>query len=199
MFDLSSVLTAFIFIFLGSVITLAVTYKKHKETKKLKELIAWSVSEYDDIRGNLPLWAYFKNAQNHISIHDKYRISENEWADAKGIITQYQKELTQLYFMDRSWLPVKSKYAVQSKDYFIFTLYTFLCDYKTYSNSLVHHKMHYITYMYCKSNLALQKCVPTWNESVLQEILDKILETTESHKAPILDAPGLKVNYRGRL
>lgn len=36
----------------------------------------------------------------------------------------------------------------------------------------VFHKMHYITYMYCRSNEILKPFVPEWNEKNLKEILD---------------------------
>ena len=60
--------------------------------------------------------------------------------------------------------------------------------------------MHYITYMYCKENIALQKNVPAWNESRLKEILDDDLgiKQTISHKIPVPGDPGVKVNYRDR-
>lgn len=36
----------------------------------------------------------------------------------------------------------------------------------------VFHKMHYITYMYCRKSEKLQTFVPAWNEKNLKEILD---------------------------
>lgn len=38
--------------------------------------------------------------------------------------------------------------------------------------AIVFHKMHYITYIYCKTNDALRDFVPEWNEKNLKEILD---------------------------
>lgn len=38
--------------------------------------------------------------------------------------------------------------------------------------AVVFHKMHYITYMYCKGNEILKAFVPEWNEKNLKEILD---------------------------
>lgn len=38
--------------------------------------------------------------------------------------------------------------------------------------AMVFHKMHYITYMYCKGNEILKAFVPEWNEKNLKEILD---------------------------
>lgn len=38
--------------------------------------------------------------------------------------------------------------------------------------AIVFHKMHYITYMYCKEDKRLKAFVPVWNEENLKEILD---------------------------
>lgn len=38
--------------------------------------------------------------------------------------------------------------------------------------SVVFHKMHYITYMYCRNSETLRCFVPEWNEKNLKEILD---------------------------
>lgn len=38
--------------------------------------------------------------------------------------------------------------------------------------AIVLHKMHYITYMYCKEDERLKGFVPAWNEENLKEILD---------------------------
>lgn len=38
--------------------------------------------------------------------------------------------------------------------------------------AIVFHKMHYITYMYCKNSEILKDKVPSWNENNLKEILD---------------------------
>ena len=38
--------------------------------------------------------------------------------------------------------------------------------------AIVFHKMHYITYMYCRGNDILKTYVPSWNEENLKEILD---------------------------
>lgn len=38
--------------------------------------------------------------------------------------------------------------------------------------AVVFHKMHYITYMYCKRNDILRNFIPEWNEKNLKEILD---------------------------
>lgn len=38
--------------------------------------------------------------------------------------------------------------------------------------AVVFHKMHYITYMYCRGSEILKPFVPAWNEENLKEILD---------------------------
>ena len=38
--------------------------------------------------------------------------------------------------------------------------------------AIVFHKMHYITYMYCRGNEALKEFVPEWNEENLKKVLD---------------------------
>lgn len=38
--------------------------------------------------------------------------------------------------------------------------------------AFVFHKMHYITYLYCKNSNILKNMVPDWNEANIKEILD---------------------------
>lgn len=38
--------------------------------------------------------------------------------------------------------------------------------------ALTFHKIHYVTYMYCKHNKILESYVPEWNEKSIREILD---------------------------
>ena len=38
--------------------------------------------------------------------------------------------------------------------------------------AVVLHKMHYVTYMYCRESEILKNFVPEWNEKILKEILD---------------------------
>ena len=150
---------------------------------------------------DLPLWAYLKNAQiKHLS--QEHCISgDNEWKFAKEILAEYQKDLTQNYFKGYLKL-MKSKYVMRGEEYFMFRLYVFLsnheCDYEflgynmhkemverngncgephnaTYSLTefaIVLHKMHYITYMYCRENDILRDFIPEWNEKIIKEILD---------------------------
>ena len=206
--------SAFVFLFICVSIWAFTTWRKLRSMEKLKEWVAWSVHEDDFIRYNIPLWAHFKNAQLKDYIQDKYRIvGENEWETVKEIIERYQKELMQSYFDGRLWA-LKSIYRIDGKDYFIFMLYVYLCENVNYgqntvfrlrsnnidNRNIVFHKMRYIAYMYCKSNLALQNNVPEWNESVLKEMLDENLVKKQmtSHKIPVPGDPGVKVNYRGR-
>ena len=191
---MEDLLSALILLFICVLIWAFATWRKLKNTESLKELVTWSVFESDGARWNIPLWAHLKNAQIH-NVSEQYRITgDEEWETVKAIIERYQKELTQSYFDGRLWRP-KSKYKIDGKDYYIFMLYVYLCENANYgqntvfnlqnneigNRNLVFHKMRYITYMYCKNNLALQKNVPSWNEGVLKEILDEIFS---KQKAP---------------
>lgn len=149
---------------------------------------------------DLPLWAYLNNAQiKHIA--QEYHISgDNEWQFVNEILEEYQKDLTQSYFKGQLKI-LKSKYEVRGVDYFMLMLYTFLSDhqcdydflghdmrkervsYKSYGSgydatyaltdfAVVLHKMHYISYMYCRRNETLRKFAPEWEEKNLREILD---------------------------
>lgn len=175
-------------------------WRELSKAKKLKELVAWSIIP-DHPFGNisahdLPLWSYVSNAQIEFKLPQEYRISgDDEWNYAKEILEEYLRVLTISYFKGKLAL-IKSKYAVDGDDYFMFTLYAFLsehqCDYdflghdmhsdrlntgspKTYAQTdfaIVLHKMHYITYMYCRGSEILKTYVPAWNEKNLKEILD---------------------------
>lgn len=180
-------LTAFIFLFICVTAWAFTNWRKVKKMERLKESVAWSTNESDDIRWNIPLWGHFKNAQNRSNVSEKYRISgDEEWQAVKNIISRYQQELARSYFDGRLWA-LDSIYGIDGRDYFIYMLYIYLCENESYgqhtvfrlrSNEIgnrntVFYKMFYITYMYCKSSQALQKNVPSWNEGRLKEILDK--------------------------
>lgn len=185
---MESLSSAFILLFVCASIWAFTTWRKLKNMENLKEWVAWSIYESDGIRWNIPLWAHLKNAQLHSNVSEPYRIAgDEEWQSAKDIIARYQKELAQSYFDGRLWA-LRSIYGITGKDYFIYMLYVYLCENENYgqasvfhltnnnelgNRNIVFHKMQYITYMYCKGNLALQKSVPAWNESRLKEILDK--------------------------
>ena len=168
---------------------------------KLRDLVSWSVvrtKPYELLvhAHDLPLWSYISNAQIKFKLPQEYRISgDDEWDYAKEILEEYQKDLIQSYFKGHLKL-IKSKYEVRGEDYFMCSLYAFLsehqCDYEflghdmhsdrlntgsptTYAQTdfaIVLHKMHYITYMYCRGNEILRSLVPEWNEKNLKEILD---------------------------
>lgn len=185
---MEGLISAIILLFIFWSIWAFTTWRKLKNMENLKEWVAWSICESDGIRWNIPLWVHLRDAQLKDYIQDKYRLSsEEEWESARKIIERYQKELTRSYFDGRLWT-LKSIYGITGKDYFIYMLYVYLCENANYgqatvfhllqnneigNRNIVFHKMHYITYMYCKENLALQKNVPAWNESRLKEILDK--------------------------
>ena len=170
---MEGLISAFIFLFICVSIWAFTTWRKLKSAENLKEWVAWSVNESDDIRWNIPLWAHLKNAQLHSNISEKYRIvGDEEWQTAKDIISRYQSELTRSYFNEKLWA-LKSIYTISGEDYFLFMLYVYLCEHEVYGHNIVFHKMYYITYMYCKESLALQKNVPSWNENRLKEILDE--------------------------
>ena len=154
------------------------------QDRKLRELVAWSVSTDNHNRCNLPLYAFIGNAQIKLSLPQKYRISGDVERDyTNEIITEYQKDLIQSYLKGHLKL-IRSKYEVRGEDYFMFALYAFLSnrqgDYEFLGHNMrkatdltvVFHKMHYITYMYCRENKILKSLVPERNEKNLKEILD---------------------------
>ena len=186
---MEGLISAFILLFVCVSVWAFTTWRKLKKMENLKECVGWSVHEDNSLRYNIPLWVHFRDAQLKDYIQDKYRITcEEEWDEAKEIIKRYQKELANSYFEERLWA-MESIYGIGGKDYFIYMLYVYLCENNNYGygqhsvfrlwnneldtrNKIVFHKMQYITYMYCKENLALQKNVPSWNEDVLQKTLD---------------------------
>lgn len=168
------------------------------KVKSLRDLVAWSVNGGNGI----PLWAEISNAQNRLKIQKEYCIySDDEWDYVREIVDEYRKDLMFSYFKG-DFIVIKSKYVISGECYFMASLYAFLsehqCDYKflghdmhekiveqngnwgeihnvTYSLTefaIVLHKMHYITYMYCKEDKRLSGFVPVWNEENLKEILD---------------------------
>lgn len=196
---MEGLLSAFIFLFICMSVWAFTTWRKIKNMENLKEWVAWSICDNDGVRWNIPLWAHLKNAQIR-NVPEKYRIvGDQEWGYAKEIIERYKENLTNSYF-NGHLLALKSLYGIDGKDYFIFMLYVYLCEHEMSSHNVVYHKMHYISYMYCKENLALQKYVPAWNEERLTEILDSHLPKAqpEPYRRPSIDGPDVKINYRGR-
>lgn len=175
-------------------------WRKLSKERELRSLVVWSIipdHPLGNISGHdLPLWSYISNAQIEFKLPQEYRISgDDEWAYAKEILDEYQKDLTQSYFKGHLKL-IRSKYEVRGEDYFMCSLYAFLsehqCDFDflghnmhgdrfntgsttTYTQTdfaIVLHKMHYITYMYCRGSEILKHLAPEWNKKKLQEILD---------------------------
>ena len=197
-FDTASTISAFALLFICLLIWAITTWRELHYAKKLKDFVAWSVLESDGIRYNIPLWAHLNNAQIHANIRDEYRIyGDEEWEAAKGIIARYQKNLAKSYFDGILWVP-KSIHVVQNEDYFVYMLYVYLCEHMISGRDVVFHKMHYITYMYCKESMSLKKNVPAWNESVLKEALDDVLreKRNSSNTIPVLSNSRLKINFR---
>lgn len=190
-------LSALIFTFILVSVWAFTTWRNLKKMENLKECVGWSAHEDNSFRYNIPLWVHFRDAQLKGWIQDKYRITcEEEWEEVKEIIAKYQKELVNSYFDGRLW-SLGNRDDVNEKDYFIYMLYVYLCENENYaywqnsvflfrnlrnrveSKNIVFHKMRYITYMYCKEHIALQKNVPSWNEGVLKGILDECLSKSE--------------------
>lgn len=189
---MDNIIASILFLLVVTLILAFTTWRKLKAAEQLKSCVAWSVCESDGIRWNIPLWAHLKNAQAKSNIAETYKIiGDEEWAAAKEIIAKYQTELTRSYFDGRLWtLPcldtLQSIYEITGKDYFLYMLYVYLCENENYgqhhvfrllsneidNKHIVFHKMHYITYMYCKLHPSLQKNIPAWNESRLKEILE---------------------------
>lgn len=151
------------------------------QERKLRELVSWSaIGDYSPVLGRhsyvRELLIAVLNAQFDDAIDKKYRITEAaEKQYVIKIIEDYQKDIMRSYFKGQLTI-IKSKYVVDSKDYFMLMLYAFLsdhqCDYDSTDLAVVFHKLHYITYKYCKRNEILRSFVPEWNEKNLKEILD---------------------------
>lgn len=177
-------------------------WHEYSQSKKMKDLVAWSLTGGDGI----PLWAELSNAQINLHIPQEYCISgDQEWSLVKGILEEYKKHLTLSYFQGQLGL-IKSKYVINGEAYFMFTLQDFLrehqCDYNflghnmhketleykrygdwggpcydaTYSLTdfaIVFHKMYYIAYLFCKNNKAINPSEDAFqNEKIISEIID---------------------------
>lgn len=204
---MEAVLVMIIFILVMAIIISLHKVKELSLQEKLRDLVAWSVSQDDHIRCNIPLFSYVANAQINLDIPKEYRISGDEgWGFVKEILAEYQTDLIQSFF-SRCLTPkvLSGKYVPRGQDYFMLMLYIFLsehqCDrkfadhdmrgeqleYKQHGHwggplydskytlsdfAIVYHKMHYITYMYCRGNDAINGFVPEWCEEGLKQILD---------------------------
>lgn len=168
-------------------------WRELSKERTLRKLVSWSaIGDYCPSLGRhsyvRDLILAVQNAQYKDTIDKKYRFTEDEKHWATDIIEEYQTDIMRSYFKGQLKL-IKSKYVVDGKDYFMLMLYIFLsehqCDdkfigHEMYSYAthdltdfaLVFHKMHFITYMYCRDNEILKGLVPEWNEKNLKEILD---------------------------
>ena len=181
---LAMLLTIFI---LATIVAFSKWHELSKE-RTLRNLVSWSaIGDYCPTIGRYSyvhelLYAVL-NAQYDDAIDKKYRITEEEKNYVIEIIEEYQKDIMRSYFKGQS-IVIKSKYAVCGEDYFMLALYVFLSDHQSdykflgremseaHSFATVYHKMHYISYMYCKTNEILKDFIPEWNEKVLKEIID---------------------------
>lgn len=113
-------------------------FKKSKEyvnEKKLKDVVAWCVTTNSNtFRYNFDLWEYLSKAQTQLKLLYEYRIStDEEWTLAKVIIENFQKDITQQYFLNKISIPT-SKYVISNEIYFMYLLQEYCknhqCDYK---------------------------------------------------------------------
>lgn len=153
--------------------------KRYNDMIKLKQWVAWSVCDPNSnlLRHRYSLWEALRSAQIRSNIREEYRISgTNEWSQAKVILAEFQEYLAKAYFSDQLWV-LQSKYVIDSDHYFIYMLYVFLSELNEYSMTVVHRKMRYIAYMYCRYYKAspLKDRMLDWVESTLQEALDQDL------------------------
>lgn len=180
-------------IFIPAAIVAFSKWRELSKERKLRELVSWSaIGDYCPTVGRYSyvheLLIAVLNAQHTASIDKKYRITEAEKQYVIEVIEAYQKDIMQSYFKGNI-IKIKSKYAVDGEDYFMFALYVFLSDHQNDDKFLGHemysistyvltdfavvvHKMHYITYVYCRRSEILRRLVPEWNEKNLKEILD---------------------------
>ena len=191
---MESVLTTLCVIFAFMAIIAFKKWHEASQERKLRNLVSWSaIGDHCPVSGSYgymrDLITAVQNAQYEDSIDKKYRIAdETEKQYMIEIVEAYQIDIMRSYFKGQLKL-IKSKYVVEGNDYFMFMLYVFLsvhqCDtnlighemysYSTYTLTdfaVVYHKMHYITYMYCRENDILKGLVPEWNEKNLKKILD---------------------------
>ena len=138
------IISAFIFLFICILIWAFTTWRKLNNMKSLKECVAWSVCESDDIRWNIPLWAHIKNAQIRCNVPDKYCISwedEKEYVD--DIINVFQKDLIDSFFCGTiTYKKINeltlSKATAKYTDFFLFRLFCFLSNHHCNSRILGH-------------------------------------------------------------
>ena len=134
---------------LALIVLLIITVSKWRElskTKKLKGLVAWSVTgDYCPAVGInsyvRELWTSVLIAQHKLGIPEEYRINEKEdFEICHEIIKEYQVDAARKYFLSELAL-IKSKYAVSGEDYFMAAFYEFLTKRQCY-NEVIGHAMH---------------------------------------------------------
>ena len=177
------------------------TAKEYYREKSLRQMVAWSVTGGDgialwadisnaQIKLNLPKeycisgdgeWAYAKE------IIDEYK-KDLMLSYFRGNLHVIKSKYTiqgHAYFMFALYAFLsnhQSDYKFLEND-----MHKEMISYKSYGSTfsagfdatysltefaVVFHKMHYITYMYCRQHSILKSLVPEWNEKNLKEILD---------------------------
>lgn len=176
-------------------------WHEYSQEKKLRDLVAWSAASGDGIplwaevsnsqnKFKLPKeyclagdneWAY---VQEIIEEYKKDLMLSYFKGHLKVIKSKYVVS-GEAYFM----LMLYAFLSDHQCDYkFLgYDMHKERISYKSYGDSfsagfeatyaltdfaVVFHKMHYITYMYCRGNDILRNFVPEWNEKNLKEILD---------------------------
>lgn len=174
---------------------------EYSKSQALKNMVSWSVTGGDGIplwtkvsnsQINLKLsaeycitgdeeWAYAKEIieeykqdlmrsyfrGNLIIIKSKYAVSGENYfmAALYAFLSDHQCDYEFLKYD-------MHKERVSYKEYGSWGGTLFDATYSLTEFALVFHKMHYITYMYCRRNDILNGYVPEWNEKNLKEILD---------------------------
>jgi hypothetical protein len=137
---------------LASIVAFKKWYDLSQE-QKLKSLVAWSVT--GDHCPALGRYSYTTEllfaitaAQAKLNIPKEYcLISQTERNFCLEIIAEYQKQMARDYFQGNLH-PIKSKYVVMEKDYFMATLLAFLSDHQC-DNKFIGYEMHKERINYC--------------------------------------------------
>jgi hypothetical protein len=96
---MEAVLVMIIFILVMAIIISLHKVKELSLQEKLRNLVAWSVSQDDHVRCNIPLFSYVANTQIDLDIPKEYRISGDDgWGFVKEILVEYQSDLIQSFF-----------------------------------------------------------------------------------------------------
>lgn len=157
---------------------------------------------------DLGRYEYIRDAQARLNILPEYRIIRDEWSLAQDVISCFQKDLVQQYFLGELSVPKSGLfgYTIFSKDCFMYWLLDYLSDlisrecrlyscesrklfYKT-SNiygtppestnfQIVMEKLRYISYMHCKHCKALN---PKGDYYPYEESLEKNIRDLMTRK-----------------